>query len=262
MKNKGSIGPFRKLYRSVRGHLRLIVNRVLCALASRTWSVFDDEIYLGKRVIVVGPAASSLSYLPGAEIDKFDLVVRINKSPTVLAGKEAQLGSRTDILYHCCYEDPVNGGGKIDPDLLLQQGVQTVVYTYAENSYQHHFFRCLWKYPSLCFSVTSADRYKELKGVFGNRVPTTGLQALMHIMQTQFAELHVTGFTFFHTAYAPGYRSGYETADKGRALAENSGNHDASLELQTFANAYARFHKEKNITLDPELAQLCRSVSV
>ena len=82
---------------------------------------FNEAIYKNKRIIIIGPADTSLNYMPGSKINQFDLIVRINKSPQSLIGKEHLLGSRTDVLYHCFDEDPVGGGGKIDFNLLEEQ---------------------------------------------------------------------------------------------------------------------------------------------
>src|SRR5690606_19448783 len=96
------------------------------------YSIFEDSNYKDKKIIILGPADTSLSYLSGIEIDSFDYVVRLNKSPLNLKGKAALLGSRTDILYHCFDEDPASGGGVIDLNLLKEQENKFIIYPYSE----------------------------------------------------------------------------------------------------------------------------------
>ena len=46
----------------------------------------------------------------GKEIDEYDIVVRINKGFPIEKGLESDLGSRTDIHYHClCTTDDCGG---------------------------------------------------------------------------------------------------------------------------------------------------------
>src|SRR5690606_31676828 len=137
----------KKLTLNIRSWGLLCFYMALAKLTRRRWGWLDQDIYRGKRVIVIGPAESSLRYMSGEEIDRFDIIVRVNKSPLSLAGKESSLGSRTDILYHCCNEDPITGGGPIKPRLLKQQKVQKVIYTYGDKSILYDFFKAVFKYP-------------------------------------------------------------------------------------------------------------------
>lgn len=57
-----------------------------------------SELTNGKRVAIVGPASTVETY--GRLIDEFDVVVRPNFQPQILAEKPEQFGSRTDITYY------------------------------------------------------------------------------------------------------------------------------------------------------------------
>jgi len=80
-------------------------------------------------------------------------------------------------------------------------------------------------------------------------MPTTGLQVLNHILQQDVLELHITGFTFFQTAYVDGYRDEYKGAERARTLAMSVGNHDPDDELRLFKNIY-NGNRDKEIYLD------------
>lgn len=219
------------------------------------YSFFDSSNYEGKKVIILGPADTSLSYLSGTEIDSFDYVVRLNKSPLSLKGKEALLGSRTDVLYHCFNEDPVSGGGAIDFKILKEQENKYIIYPYFEIGLERDFYNVLLKYNNSFFYRLPSSFYNKLNKLYSAKIPTTGLQALNHIMNSEFKELHITGFTFFQTGYASDYRTGFEAADSGKELAKSAGNHCPDDEVRLFKVIFNQ-NKHKNIYLDSFLEKI------
>ncbi len=88
--------PFRRLRRARQHRSAEAQAREAAALAS---------LVAGKRVALVGPSVSIAGGGAGAAIESFDLVVRTNFQWPVPAGLVADLGSRMDILYHCCNGD-------------------------------------------------------------------------------------------------------------------------------------------------------------
>ena len=65
-----------------------------------------NELLKDKKVIVVGPSPSLEGSGKGKEIDGYDIVVRVNKGFPIEEGFESDLGSRTDIHYHCLHTSP------------------------------------------------------------------------------------------------------------------------------------------------------------
>lgn len=216
---------------------------------------FNNNIYKNKRIIVVGPAETALTYMHGDKVDEFDYVIRVNKSPLSLGGKENFLGRKTDILYHCFNEDPIRGGGEINIKKLKEQFNQYVVYTYAEPTLEIHFRKVVLKKKDYFFYRTDANSYWNLKREYTANIPSTGIQAINHIMGCDFKELHITGFTFFKSSYVQGYVSGVETAKEVRELAESGGNHNADSEEQLFKEIYKK-NKNKCIFLDDFLKKI------
>lgn len=219
------------------------------------YSFFDGSDYENKRIIILGPADTSLGYLSGAEIDSFDCIIRLNKSPLNLKGKEAMLGSRTDILYHCFNEDPISGGGIINFEILKEQENKYVIYPYFEAGLERYFYNVLLKYKEFFFYRLPSKFYNKLNRLYSAKIPTTGLQALNHVMSSEFKELHITGFTFFQTGYASGYRAGFEAADSGKELAKSAGNHCPDDEVRLFKVIFNQ-NKHKNIYLDDFLEKI------
>ena len=40
--------------------------------------IFNKDVLKDKRIIIIGPASSAMSYMSGKNIDKFDFIVRVN----------------------------------------------------------------------------------------------------------------------------------------------------------------------------------------
>lgn len=213
--------------------------------------LFPEEILKKKRVIIIGPAESSLSYMSGLAIDDFDFIVRVNKAPHFLKGLEDKLGSRTDILYHCFSEDPINGGGIIDFELLKEQKNKYIVYSYSVPELETVFYKTVLKYKSMLFYRVRSDFFSDVMRHYPAKWPTTGLQAILHLMSCDFKELHITGFTFFRTGYVSGYTTNKinESEQTRRQQIEQGGSHSFDGELQVFKEYYAR-NKHKNIYID------------
>jgi len=222
--------------------------------------VFNKDIFKAKRIIIIGPASSAISYMSGKDIDKFDFIIRINKSPLMLKGKEDSIGSRTDILYHCFFEDLKDGGGPIDFIKLANQQNKFIVYSYSEPSQEAIFFKTVLKYPGKSFCRVKKDFYEEIKKDYPAKWPTTGLQAILHLMDSDFKELHITGFTFFRTDYLSGYTTASinnsETSRKQQI--EKDGSHSFDGELNLFKKYYLK-NKHKDIILDSILCQIIQN---
>src|SRR5262245_53939599 len=58
------------------------------------------EFLRDKRVVLVGPGPTVVGTAQGAFIDGHDVVVRLNHALPIPKAMEADVGSRTDILYH------------------------------------------------------------------------------------------------------------------------------------------------------------------
>ncbi len=154
------------------------------------------ELLAGKRVVLVGPAQHPIGLKKGAEIESFDLVARLNFQWPVAKDFEPDLGSRLDILYHCCNGDfPIES--LLVPELrnakfvLAEQGVHSRRLARHCDGIGVH---CLY----------TSDLYHGLKKKLG-APPSTGLIALMDILSQGVSELRVIGMTFGRTPYYPGY---------------------------------------------------------
>jgi len=235
--------------------LRHLYYFVRIKIAKIKISEFNDNIFYNKKIIVIGPAESSLSYLSGEEIDKFDLVIRVNKSHLTLSENYETLGTRTDILYHCCHSNPINGCGLIDVQKLLEQKNAIVIYPYNEFSELFRFYKCLLTYKKINLMKLNPKYYNNIKEVYSGKMPTTGYQVLNHLMKQQFKELHIVGFTFLKTPYISGYRDSHRNVDEINALVKKSNNHNPDAEFELFYQELIS-KKDKAVFLDTTLEML------
>lgn len=218
----------------------------------------EPRVFTGKKVIIVGPAPTSLEYMKTIELENFDLVVRMNKSPNFIKFSPV-LGERTDYLFHCLNENPTWGGGILIPEVLKKQGVKSVIFTNMDKRVKSNLFRASLKYPNLLFQMDSGESYYEIMKNYSGKMPSTGLQAISYILSARPAELHITGFTFFSTPHMGGYHSVEHS--RLMQIIEKAGNHVVSAEIKAFSLLYKKSlcSKETVVTLDPMLADLANT---
>lgn len=219
---------------------------------------FDSSYFRSKRIAIVGPASSAFNTGKGKDIDGYDIVVRVNKSAlTIDAGKStSDIGSRTDILFHCFLENMYSGGGPLDFDMYRRQGIQYVInprneWTGLRNSYNYYK-----KYLSSQKTyVLPRGLYKRIASSLSGFRPTTGYSALYTLLEAEFDELYITGFTFFKTAYGSGYRDEMKESAQARNFMSEVGLHNPDVELQEFKKLVKR-HAGKRVVLDRELSDI------
>lgn len=227
-------------------------------LAASKVKRFNTDIFAGKRVAVVGPASSAFNTDRGDYIDGFDLVVRMNKSPFIVAGglHAKDIGVKTNVLFHCFHENPVGGGGPIDFALYKRIGVEYVVNPRNEWSGVRNTFNYYKKYLEAQKTyLLPKVLFNEISNSVGAYRPTTGYSALYTLLKSDFKELYVTGFTFFKTAYGQGYRDEMREAPQAQQFIRDVGLHNPDLELQGFKKVLSERHVG-NIILDRQLADI------
>jgi hypothetical protein len=97
--------------------------------------------------------------------------------------------------------------------------------------------------------------YTRISNSVGTYRPTTGYSALYSILETDFSELYITGFTFFKTAYGSGYRDVMKEAHQAQSFIKQVGLHNPEVELQGFKKALET-NKSKKVVTDPVLTSI------
>ncbi|TDQ09932.1 glycosyltransferase family 29 protein [Pedobacter metabolipauper] len=223
---------------------------------------FSPALLINKRIVVVGPANSAYNTNKGSEIDAYDYVVRINKAPKIIQdGSFAKdIGAKTDILFHCFFENDFKGGGPLDFELFDHLGIQYVINPIPTYFGWRGIFNFYKKYlKKRPVYILPKNYYTDVKMNLEPFRPTTGLSALCFLMDQSFAELFITGFTFFKTPYGEGYRDELIDVDKNKAFIDKEKQHNIDLELETFKKILERAKLlNKNILLDEALQQIVK----
>lgn len=210
-----------------------------------------------KRIAIVGAADSVFNEKNGKAIDGYDIVIRVNRAPHSWKEKDKEyLGSKFNILYHSYFENNYSGGGPIDWEYFESLGIEKVVnpiytkkgLTAHLNYYKRHL---LFKKTYILSFKEYRQACKELKGF----KPTVGYMALSTALHSRSNEIFITGFTFFKTPYAKGYRDELQDLEQNNKHVKNQGLHDPELEFQAFKKALALSPCE-TIIMDEELEKI------
>lgn len=214
-------------------------------------------LYNNARVALLGPSASVLENT-AAEIESYDVVVRINADWPVPPERQSFIGKRLDVLYHNCSK----WGIRDDKDSYL-------VERYMErDEFSQTKLVCISRhqpqYPRLkefCDSVgvivyDIADDYEKVKKQLSFHPayrPNYGYFALNHILQFDPEELFVTGFTFYRQRYYKNHKEtglGSDTA----VVFQNKNNHNPEWELRHFINEV--YFKHSCLKIDKALESI------
>lgn len=207
---------------------------------SNTKTFYPFKVFEGKRVAIIGAADTAFKEPNGDYIESFDLVVRVNKAIQSWKPEyEAYLGRRTDVLFHSFFENDYSGGGPVDFDLFREFGVKYPVNPNRNlkgaiahlNFYKRHLT------PSQTY-ILDAHNHKLIKEKLNTWTPTVGFSALASLLNSPCKEVFITGFTFFKTPYAKGYRDQFLSQEANAAHIKEQGLHNPDLEYRSFLELY------------------------
>lgn len=239
-----------------------------------------------QRVVIVGPARTLVGQGRGAEIDRFDLVVRLNESLAHGASAPAttaDVGSRTDI----CYGNQVVLRQELLGDAARRErflraceagGVRYVVCTNnglcfdssgaarpecpsADRSVPADVAAQLERTPGPVRLRVAHSASQILHRWLDGHWPRTGFVALFDLLMADPAELHVTGMTFYHggghvLAPADARLRPRDNRDGSSSISPSGRGHDSTLELE--AMRWLRRCFARQVSVDDELERLLR----
>jgi hypothetical protein len=213
--------------------------------------------FKNKRLAIVGAADSVFEEKNGDIIDSYDIVIRINKAAVTWEREESvYLGTKFTYLFHSFYENNYSGGGKIDFKKFKKIGIEKLVnpnYTLAGLKTHLNFYKRHLKLKRtyiLAPSITKSIE-REMDGV----IPTVGFSALMAALLSDCEEIYITGFTFFKTPYAKGYRETLIDPEKNKKHLEKQGIHNPDLEFEVFKK-YSKLTSCTQVKMDKTLNSL------
>jgi ribosomal protein L20A (L18A) len=166
-----------------------------------------NDLLRDKKVIIVGPSPSLLGSGKGKEIDEYDIVVRDNKGFPIEEGLESDLGSRTDIHYHCLHTSPECGGDIFykemkDDNVFISCPYPKYINSFYSDVTSFEKENKKWKLP---FHCADTDYYIGVSRMLGTR-PNSGTMTIMDLLCYDLKELHITGFTWFRDGWRKSYK--------------------------------------------------------
>lgn len=165
------------------------------------------DLLLNKKVIVIGPSPNLLNQNLGNYIDSFDLVVRLNQSYPLENQYSNDLGTKTDILYHCLNEDP-RCGNTIHYDLMVEENI-FLSSPYPKNVSPFHNDVIKFETQNknrISYHIIDTEFYLILASSLKTRL-NTGTACILDLLSYPVKELYVYGFTW----YKDGWRDSYKT---------------------------------------------------
>ncbi|HET7361052.1 MAG TPA: hypothetical protein VFI78_03880 [Salinimicrobium sp.] len=213
--------------------------------------------FLGKRIAIIGAADSAFAEKKGSYIDDFDIVIRINKAPhSWNAEKSAFIGSKFTYLFHSFYENNFSGGGPIDRNLYKKLDIKKVVNpNFSRKGLRTHLnFYKRHRAPITTY-ILPKKNYGKLSRELEGFIPTVGFSALSAVLGEKCKEIYITGFTFFKTPYAKGYRAELADFEANKKHITAQGLHDPEMEFELFKKEVDR-SPCSNIHFDNELSKL------
>ncbi len=193
------------------------------------------EFVRDKCIALVGPAQSILETRKGDVIDKFDLIVRLNKSLPLPSDLKDDIGTRTDIIYNSLNTSDFPGQNNLNPKLYKKYGVQFVCSSYPFNHQIFHddILNYVHRYKfELPLKVMNDMKFKKFEQSLGTR-PYTGTCAIMDLLSYPIKYLYITGLDFYHTKYINTYR---KISKEGLRHTKNSPIHQAQPQLEYLRN--------------------------
>lgn len=213
----------------------------------------------GKTVVLVGPASSILGQGYGSEIDKYDVVVRLNKGFPVPKKLTKDVGTRTDIIYNCMNPSD-ECGGEISIPKLKKQGVKFLVGAYpclervkgtrlrTKKDNLEFFSRSRQQnYPNFCH--TDEKYFLEMWKIM--KLPNTGTICILDLLRFKIKSLHITGITFFKGGYIRSYRNYDEQGILNHMARFNLHQPEKQLKYMT-----QTLSSDPRVTLDATLSEI------
>jgi len=231
-------------------HYYQIMNKLY---SRRCYIDFQREWFKSKRVAIIGGADSAFKEKKGAYIDGFDVVVRINKGVEMIRDHSQYIGTRTNVLFHCFFENVQQSGSPITPMLWRDYQVERVIKASlksANTASLNSFYRI--SNGNVKYSELPPDILDMSSKSINGYVPTTGFLAIHAVLASQPEELFITGITFLKTPHSKDYRD--ISLSDARRLIEIHNTHNTDLEFKWFQDVYDRSHGE--IAVDKCLAGL------
>jgi hypothetical protein len=231
----------------------------------------DDKIlntFQGKRVAIVGPSPHLIGKNIGVEIDKYDIVCRVNDVHP--GAYENDYGKRTDVIFHNCGTRFIDTfGERLKNNSSVAHQLKCVICPCvkalgSDNDWpswdENRISNVVGNFAkindfNIPFYWIGIKNYKEIFNAIGSE-PNAGQTALYLILAHNPKELLITGYSFYAQGDYPA--QSHRPGHTGKGLEEerigNSG-HPQMKQIISFKNRILGQYKEK-VKIDSYLNEL------
>ena len=205
---KTKISPMKKYINKIKQEYRINFHPTYMTKILNQYSFLFKKFVENKTVAIVGPAKSIIGTGKGKTIDKFDIVIRLNKALPLPMNISKDIGTKTTIIYNSLNVSDYPGQNILDTNLYKQYGVQFVCCSYPYNGvFVNDINNYINRYQfDLPFRCIENGKYYAFENKIKTR-PYTGTSAIMDILSYNIKALYITGIDFYNTPYYSQYRN-------------------------------------------------------
>tara|TARA_R110000824_G_scaffold36844_3_gene113933 strand:- start:84 stop:821 length:738 start_codon:yes stop_codon:yes gene_type:complete len=226
-----------------------------------------EDLITKKKVALVGPAAYMVGSNLGTEIDKHDVVVRINRGIELLDKYKEDVGQKSDVLYSCLIEKAANAGKVRGKTLKEKYGVKYLCAP-PESTFQGIAHKTKFHHLVNRSTVNEIKEYLPVRivdhglhTVLAQKVncrPNTGFLAIYDLLKHKPEKLSIYGFSFYLDGFIPGCKEGvYQEQNKNeKQFADQCFTSKRHIQENMWVFAQKTLLDKENIYLDPTLKKI------
>lgn len=193
---------------------------------------FDKNQFLGKKVLIIGPASTVHQELGEIDTSKYDVVVKMNNG-IFTHFDELKNKDQCNILFHSLTSETRG----ISNETLLKNGVTTLVHrTPKRSSFLSTIIADEKFSEAATVKIIPFEEYEELSQKLAGFSPSTGLSCINFFISAPTEELAIIGFTFFTTNYVEGYDVNVTSDSEAIRKVKDAGHHSPEREAD-FVNS-------------------------
>lgn len=213
------------------------------------------EYLKGKKVVLVGPSWHTKHTNQKDLIESYDIVIRINNGFIISEKKQIDIGRRTDVLY-CSLGDYFFTKDILSRKKIENSNIKWIIGTgHHKSGFLKPVFSKIDK--KIQKRMVSSSKFKNVVSKIGTKKKiTSGMVTIFDLLEYEFIELYITGFTFYNIFFSE-KRKKYYYKDYMENYLSKASNvyaaHDNKKEFYFFKNLC---NEDKRIICDDILKKI------
>lgn len=214
-----------------------------------THCYLDAKYFENKRLLILGPADIVIKQLKYINLNKFDIVIRLNKSIEVPIEHRGKLLGEFDVLFHNLNEHGPRNAGALSKTNFEKTGVKLVIFGFGFIRHYINVYKNLMQLQNfgVDLRVIPPRQYRQFKNELGGWYPTTGYIAVRSISEMNYKHLCIAGFSFFQTQYIKSYNNNIRNGQEAMAWALEFQDHNPLLERVVMKNHLMELSKTRSL---------------